>query len=104
MLHHSTLYEEYQGCCQFMFSELGNPRDLTLLECHLHQVSKVQYDKIWSYIESGKQQGATLALGGEKRPGKGYYVDPTSKHRSLTASWATNWHSYLQSSRISPRT
>ncbi|KAI0347037.1 aldehyde dehydrogenase [Trametopsis cervina] len=40
-------------------------------------VSKVQYDKIWSYIESGKEQGATLALGGVKRPGKGYYVDPT---------------------------
>lgn len=42
------------------------------------QVSKVQYDKIWSYIEAGKQQGATLVLGGEKRAGKGYYVDPTS--------------------------
>ncbi|EMD41013.1 NAD-aldehyde dehydrogenase [Gelatoporia subvermispora B] len=40
-------------------------------------VSKVQYDKVWSYIESGKQEGATLALGGQKRPGKGFFVDPT---------------------------
>ncbi|KAI0698901.1 aldehyde dehydrogenase domain-containing protein [Cytidiella melzeri] len=40
-------------------------------------VSKVQYDKVWSYIESGKQQGAKLVLGGEKRSSKGYYVDPT---------------------------
>ncbi|EKM59608.1 uncharacterized protein PHACADRAFT_250213 [Phanerochaete carnosa HHB-10118-sp] len=40
-------------------------------------VSKVQYDKIWSYIEAGKQQGAQCILGGEKRSGKGYYVDPT---------------------------
>ncbi|KAH8106050.1 NAD-aldehyde dehydrogenase [Cristinia sonorae] len=40
-------------------------------------VSKVQYDKIWSYIESGKQEGAKCILGGEKRAGKGYYVDPT---------------------------
>ncbi|KAG5716536.1 Aldehyde dehydrogenase [Termitomyces sp. T112] len=40
-------------------------------------VSKVQYDKVWSYIESGKQEGAKAILGGVKRVGKGYYVDPT---------------------------
>lgn len=40
-------------------------------------VSKTQYDKIFSYIEAGKQEGATLVLGGEKRPSKGYFVDPT---------------------------
>ncbi|KAI6034222.1 aldehyde dehydrogenase domain-containing protein [Pisolithus microcarpus] len=33
--------------------------------------------RIWSYIESGKSQGAELVLGGKKRPGKGYFVDPT---------------------------
>lgn len=43
------------------------------------QVSKMQYDKIFSFIESGKQEGAKAILGGEKRPGKGYFVDPTSK-------------------------
>jgi aldehyde dehydrogenase (NAD+) len=40
-------------------------------------VSKVQYDKIWSYIESGKAEGAKLAVGGVKRSEKGYFVDPT---------------------------
>ncbi|KAG6378821.1 aldehyde dehydrogenase domain-containing protein [Boletus reticuloceps] len=40
-------------------------------------VSKVQYDKVWGYIEDGKAQGAKLALGGQKRSGKGYFVDPT---------------------------
>lgn len=39
----------------------------------------MQYDKIWSYIEAGKQAGAKVALGGQKRSTKGYYVDPTSK-------------------------
>ena len=39
----------------------------------------MQYDKIWSYIEAGKAEGAKLALGGVKRAGKGYFVDPTSK-------------------------
>ncbi|KAJ3511924.1 hypothetical protein NLJ89_g3816 [Agrocybe chaxingu] len=40
-------------------------------------VSKTQYDRVWGYIESGKQEGAVPILGGVKREGKGYYVDPT---------------------------
>jgi len=40
-------------------------------------VSKTQYDRVWGYIESGKAEGAKAVLGGKKRPGKGYYVDPT---------------------------
>ncbi|KAH7887828.1 aldehyde dehydrogenase domain-containing protein [Phlebopus sp. FC_14] len=40
-------------------------------------VSKAQYEKIWRYIENGKAQGAKLLLGGQKRPGKGFFVDPT---------------------------
>ena len=39
----------------------------------------MQYDKIFSYIEAGKQAGAKCVVGGEKRPGKGYFVDPTSE-------------------------
>ncbi|KAG1753943.1 aldehyde dehydrogenase domain-containing protein [Suillus paluster] len=40
-------------------------------------VSKTQFDKVWGYIERGQAQGAKLALGGKKRPGKGFFVDPT---------------------------
>ncbi|KIK99245.1 hypothetical protein PAXRUDRAFT_822937 [Paxillus rubicundulus Ve08.2h10] len=40
-------------------------------------VSRAQYDKVWGYIENGKTQGAKLALGGQKRPGKGFFVDAT---------------------------
>ncbi|KAJ7179905.1 aldehyde dehydrogenase domain-containing protein [Mycena crocata] len=40
-------------------------------------VSKTQYDRVWSYIEAGKKEGAKVALGGTKRPGKGFFVDPT---------------------------
>jgi aldehyde dehydrogenase (NAD+) len=40
-------------------------------------VSKLQYDKVWRYIEKGRAEGATTILGGEKRLGKGFYVDPT---------------------------
>ncbi|KAF9006467.1 NAD-aldehyde dehydrogenase [Cyathus striatus] len=40
-------------------------------------VSKGQYDRVWGYIEAGKQEGAKVILGGVKRSEKGYYVDPT---------------------------
>ncbi|KAH9950071.1 NAD-aldehyde dehydrogenase [Amylocystis lapponica] len=40
-------------------------------------VSKTQFDKVWSYIDAGKAQGAKAILGGERRPGKGYFVSPT---------------------------
>ncbi|KAK0242721.1 aldehyde dehydrogenase domain-containing protein [Armillaria nabsnona] len=40
-------------------------------------VSKVQYDRVWGYIESGKQEGAKPVIGGVKRSGKGFYVEPT---------------------------
>jgi len=40
-------------------------------------ISKGQYERVWGYIESGKQEGAQPILGGVKRSGKGFYVDPT---------------------------
>ena len=46
-------------------------------------VSKAQYDRVWSYIESGKREGAKVLLGGEKRKEKGYWVDATSKSALL---------------------
>lgn len=43
------------------------------------QISKTQYDKVHGYIEAGKNEGAKVILGGEKRPGKGFFIDPTSQ-------------------------
>ncbi|EIM88564.1 NAD-aldehyde dehydrogenase [Stereum hirsutum FP-91666 SS1] len=40
-------------------------------------VSKTQYDRVWSYIEAGKKEGATVLTGGKKRSTTGFYVDPT---------------------------
>ncbi|EJD00956.1 NAD-aldehyde dehydrogenase [Fomitiporia mediterranea MF3/22] len=40
-------------------------------------VSKTQYERVWNYIESGKAEGAKVIIGGEKRKGRGYWVDPT---------------------------
>ncbi|TFK19026.1 aldehyde dehydrogenase [Coprinopsis marcescibilis] len=41
------------------------------------QVSQIQYERIMSYIESGKSDGATVHLGGERYGTEGYFVQPT---------------------------
>ncbi|KAL0322786.1 UNVERIFIED_CONTAM: Aldehyde dehydrogenase family 2 member C4 [Sesamum angustifolium] len=41
------------------------------------QIDKKQYEKVLSYIERGKKEGATLLVGGKPLPGKGYYIEPT---------------------------
>ncbi|KAA1476324.1 aldehyde dehydrogenase [Dentipellis sp. KUC8613] len=41
------------------------------------QVSQIQYDRIMGYISSGKQQGATVHLGGERHGEEGYWIKPT---------------------------
>ncbi|KAH6873414.1 aldehyde dehydrogenase domain-containing protein [Thelonectria olida] len=44
------------------------------------QVTKAQYDRILSYVEEGKREGATLTHGGKPFTGvngKGYFIEPT---------------------------
>ncbi|KAL1563400.1 Aldehyde dehydrogenase 2 member C4 [Salvia divinorum] len=41
------------------------------------QVDEKQYNKILSYIEIGKKEGATLLAGGKPAANKGYYIEPT---------------------------
>ncbi|GFQ03048.1 aldehyde dehydrogenase family 2 member c4 [Phtheirospermum japonicum] len=41
------------------------------------QVDKKQYERILSYIEHGKREGATLLTGGKPIDSKGYYIEPT---------------------------
>ncbi|KAE9386471.1 aldehyde dehydrogenase [Gymnopus androsaceus JB14] len=41
------------------------------------QVSKIQYDRIMDYIESGKSEGATVHLGGDRKGEEGYFINPT---------------------------
>jgi len=41
------------------------------------QVSKIQYDRIMGYIESGKKDGATLYQGGDRHGTEGYFIQPT---------------------------
>ncbi|KAI5927617.1 aldehyde dehydrogenase [Camillea tinctor] len=43
------------------------------------QVTKAQYDRVLSFVESGKSEGATLSGGGKPCPlnGKGFFIEPT---------------------------
>jgi len=41
------------------------------------QVSKLQYDRIMDYIKVGKEEGATVEIGGERHGDKGYFIQPT---------------------------
>ncbi|KAL7808735.1 aldehyde dehydrogenase [Trichoderma aethiopicum] len=41
------------------------------------QISKVQFDRIMDYIQSGKDDGATLEMGGERHGTSGYFIQPT---------------------------
>lgn len=58
-------------------SRIGNPFEDTTFQGP--QVTKAQFDRIMSYIQSGKTEGATLAMGGEpyKDTDKGFFVAPT---------------------------
>lgn len=41
------------------------------------QVSQLQFERIMDYIKHGKQEGATIATGGERYGDKGYFIQPT---------------------------
>ncbi|MBC2651174.1 aldehyde dehydrogenase family protein [Novosphingobium flavum] len=40
-------------------------------------VSKEQFDRVMGYIEAGKRDGASVAIGGDAPTADGYYVNPT---------------------------
>jgi aldehyde dehydrogenase (NAD(P)+) len=60
-------------------SKLGDPFDDATFQGP--QVTRAQYERVLAYIEAGKAEGATLALGGEAYKdvgqGKGFFVRPT---------------------------
>jgi aldehyde dehydrogenase (NAD+) len=41
------------------------------------QVDDIQFDKVMSYVESGKREGAKLAHGGKRVGSRGYFIEPT---------------------------
>ncbi|KAJ5184069.1 hypothetical protein N7492_001685 [Penicillium capsulatum] len=56
-------------------NQLGNPFDVKTFQGP--QVSQLQYDRIMEYINHGKNEGATVAVGGDRHGDQGYFIQPT---------------------------
>lgn len=56
-------------------NQLGNPFDADTFQGP--QISQLQFDRIMEYIKHGKQEGATVAVGGERHGTEGYFIQPT---------------------------
>jgi phenylacetaldehyde dehydrogenase len=55
-----------------------SPRPSLDPEAHMGPlVSKEQFDRVMGYIEAGKRDGASVAMGGDAPNTNGYYVNPT---------------------------
>ncbi|KAH9461883.1 hypothetical protein Pst134EB_005799 [Puccinia striiformis f. sp. tritici] len=55
--------------------KVGDPFDADTFQGP--QVSELQYDRIMAHIKSGKDEGATCLIGGERHGQEGYYIQPT---------------------------
>ncbi|MEU6736415.1 MULTISPECIES: acetaldehyde dehydrogenase ExaC [Streptomyces] len=80
-LIHSSIYEEFMARCleRTRAIKAGNPLDpATMIGA---QASNDQYEKILSYIDIGKKEGAEVLTGGAARTVEGlaggYYIEPT---------------------------
>ncbi|KAF7525343.1 hypothetical protein G7054_g11128 [Neopestalotiopsis clavispora] len=76
---HKTMYDKFLNRSVEVTKEtdkLGSPFEDETIQGP--QIFRVQYEKILSYIEEGKKEGAQLAYGGSGRnEGKGYFLQPT---------------------------
>src|SRR5690606_29939355 len=80
-LVHESIYERFMEKCLARVAaiKMGDPYDPTTMMGA--QASNDQYEKILSYIDIGRQEGAQLLCGGEpfrndRYPG-GFYIKPT---------------------------
>eukprot|EP00922_Rhytidocystis_sp_ex-Travisia-forbesii_P054077 GHVS01080226.1.p1 GENE.GHVS01080226.1~~GHVS01080226.1.p1 ORF type:complete len:420 (+),score=74.33 GHVS01080226.1:688-1947(+) len=72
-----TIYDKFVEKCVARAKQvnMASPQDM---QCnHGPQIDKIQCDKIMQYIEDGKKEGAKCQVGGNKKGGKGYYIEPT---------------------------
>ncbi|MFE2998558.1 aldehyde dehydrogenase family protein [Nocardia sp. NPDC059246] len=80
-LIHSSIYDEFMARCLERTKAIkgGNPLDDTTMIGA--QASNDQYEKILSYIDIGRKEGARVLTGGEMRKVEGfpngYYIEPT---------------------------
>ncbi|KAF3778452.1 Aldehyde dehydrogenase family 2 member C4 [Nymphaea thermarum] len=71
------IYDEFVKKCvaKARAVVVGDPFDPTVTQGP--QVDEKQFEKVLSYIEHGKREGATLLTGGKACGDVGYYIEPT---------------------------
>lgn len=80
VLVHEKIYKEFvekfKSTVQKV-SVVGDPFEETTFQGP--QVTKAQYEQVLSYIQAARDEGATIALGGDPAPqkGKGFFINPT---------------------------
>ncbi|KAF2014194.1 aldehyde dehydrogenase [Aaosphaeria arxii CBS 175.79] len=80
ILVQSDLYDKFVAAFRARVksvSKVGDPFDAQTFQGP--QVTKAQYDRIRSYVDIGKDEGATLEMGGERptAANKGFFIEPT---------------------------
>ncbi|KAK4461420.1 aldehyde dehydrogenase domain-containing protein [Cladorrhinum samala] len=80
LLVHEKVYDEFTEKFKRKIQEIsvvGDPFEESTFQGP--QVTKAQYERVLGYIKSGKDEGATILLGGEAAPhkGKGFFIAPT---------------------------
>merc|ERR1711988_88267 len=75
---HDAFVEKVVGMAKRLRTQGDTKSETDIPICDLGpQVDKIQFEKVLNYIESGKKEGAKVALGGGRQGNKGYYVQPT---------------------------
>ncbi|KAF5374155.1 hypothetical protein D9615_008809 [Tricholomella constricta] len=72
---YDTFLAKFSAIAKSVGSAAGDPFDEGTK--HGPQVSSTQFDRVMAYIDSGKQEGATVHTGGEPGGGEGYFIQPT---------------------------
>eukprot|EP00928_Gymnodinium_smaydae_P026148 TRINITY_DN20619_c0_g5_i1.p1 TRINITY_DN20619_c0_g5~~TRINITY_DN20619_c0_g5_i1.p1 ORF type:complete len:500 (-),score=142.30 TRINITY_DN20619_c0_g5_i1:278-1777(-) len=77
LLVQDTVYDEFVRKCteKAKARKLCDPGSADCVQGPV--VDKIQFDKIMSYIQSGKDQGAKVECGGARHGDKGYFIQPT---------------------------
>ena len=72
-------YDEFVKRAAAAASErkLGDPTTGDLSIDQGPQVDRIQFDKVMNYINIGKEEGATVAAGGNRFGDSGYFIEPT---------------------------
>jgi len=67
--------ENFTNLAAHLTANIGDP--FSSKSQHGPQVSKIQFDRVMGYIESGKGEGATVHHGGERHGDEGFFIKPT---------------------------